>query len=157
MGFARETMDFEAPAGATRMLESAKFPNVSVKVSAMPCFSTDPYPFKNLHDPIRRVIDGFGVRNAAIGARTYYLASAVLVSRGRHHVHRGARPSVAVRPRMGDGQVARETSRLARDLGTLRLGTARAASSVSTPSPSVWTMTCDARRTAPPAHRARDN
>lgn len=60
MGFARETMDDEAPAGATRMLELARLPNVSVKVSAMPCFSTDPYPFRNLHDPIRRVIDGFG-------------------------------------------------------------------------------------------------
>lgn len=60
MGFARETMDDEAPAGARRMLELARLPNVSVKVSAMPCFSSQPYPFRNLHEPIRRVIDGFG-------------------------------------------------------------------------------------------------
>jgi predicted TIM-barrel fold metal-dependent hydrolase len=60
MGFARETMDSEAPAGARRILELANLPNVSVKVSAMPCFSSEAYPFRNLHDPIRRVIDGFG-------------------------------------------------------------------------------------------------
>ena len=67
MGFARETMDGEAPAGARRMLELAELPNVSVKVSAMPCFSTQPYPFRNLHDSIRRVIEGFGVERSYWG------------------------------------------------------------------------------------------
>ncbi len=67
MGFARETMDGEAPAGAQRVLELASLPNVSVKVSAMPCFSSDPYPFRNLHDPIRRVIDGFGPQRSYWG------------------------------------------------------------------------------------------
>ena len=67
IGFARETMDAEAPAGARRMLELASLPNVSVKVSAMPCFSTDPYPFRNLRDSIRRVIEGFGVERSYWG------------------------------------------------------------------------------------------
>lgn len=67
IGFARETMDEHAPEGARRMLELAPLPNVSVKVSAMPCFSSQPYPFRNLHDPIRRVIDGFGVERCYWG------------------------------------------------------------------------------------------
>jgi L-fuconolactonase len=67
MGFARETMDAEAPAGAKRMLDLASLPNVSVKVSAMPCFSSESYPFRNLHDPIKRVIDGFGVERCYWG------------------------------------------------------------------------------------------
>lgn len=61
MGFARETMDSAAKAAVDRLLTLAPLSNVSVKVSAMPCFSTAPFPFQNLHDPIKRTIDGFGV------------------------------------------------------------------------------------------------
>ena len=67
MGFARETMDEHAAEGATRVLALASLPNVSVKVSAMPCFSTQPYPFRNLHEPIRRVIEGFGAERSFWG------------------------------------------------------------------------------------------
>jgi L-fuconolactonase len=41
---------------------------VFVKVSALPCFSTEPYPFKNLHQPLRRVIEAFGPRRAFWGS-----------------------------------------------------------------------------------------
>jgi predicted TIM-barrel fold metal-dependent hydrolase len=68
MGFARETMDENAKAGANRVLALARYPNVSVKVSALPCYSSQPYPFRNLHDPLKRVIDGFGVRRAFWGS-----------------------------------------------------------------------------------------
>lgn len=68
MGFARETMDDEAPGGADRILQLADLPNVSVKVSAMPCFSSQPYPFRNLHEPLRRVIAGFGVKRCFWGS-----------------------------------------------------------------------------------------
>jgi len=68
MGFARETMDEHAPAGAERVLKLAQFPNVSVKVSAAPCYSSEPYPFRNLHEPLRRIIDGFGVRRCHWGS-----------------------------------------------------------------------------------------
>jgi L-fuconolactonase len=68
MGFARETMDKEADAGASRILALARHPNVSVKVSALPCYSTHPYPFRNLHDPLKRIIDGFGVRRSFWGS-----------------------------------------------------------------------------------------
>lgn len=67
MGFARETMDGAAVAGAGRILELADLPNVYVKVSAAPCFSSQTYPFRNLHDPLRRIIDGFGVERCFWG------------------------------------------------------------------------------------------
>lgn len=68
MGFARETSDGNAAAGADRLLALANIPNVSVKVSALPCYSTEPYPFRNLHDPLRRIIEGFGVRRSFWGS-----------------------------------------------------------------------------------------
>jgi L-fuconolactonase len=68
MGFARETMDDKAMAGADRMIALAQHPNIYVKVSALPCFSTDPYPFANLREPIRRVIAAFGSRRAFWGS-----------------------------------------------------------------------------------------
>ena len=67
MGFARETMDANAPAGAARMAALARCPNVSVKVSALPCFSSDPYPFRNLNEPLRRVIEAFGPKRSFWG------------------------------------------------------------------------------------------
>jgi predicted TIM-barrel fold metal-dependent hydrolase len=68
MGFARETMDDKAMAGAERMVALARHPNVFVKVSAMPCFSTAPYPFANLREPLRRVIAAFGPQRSFWGS-----------------------------------------------------------------------------------------
>jgi L-fuconolactonase len=68
MGFARATMDEEAMAGADRMIALARHPNVYVKVSALPCFSTAPYPFENLREPLRRVIAAFGPQRAFWGS-----------------------------------------------------------------------------------------
>ena len=67
MGFARETMDANAPAGVARVAALARCPNVSVKVSALPCFSSEPYPFRNLNEPLRQVIDAFGPRRCFWG------------------------------------------------------------------------------------------
>jgi predicted TIM-barrel fold metal-dependent hydrolase len=68
MGFARETSDERANEGADRLLALADIPNVSVKVSAAPCYSSEPYPFRNLHEPLRRIIQGFGVRRSFWGS-----------------------------------------------------------------------------------------
>jgi L-fuconolactonase len=68
MGFARETMDKEAIAGAERVAALAQYPNVSVKVSALPCYSTEPYPFRNLDAPLRRIIGAFGPRRSFWGS-----------------------------------------------------------------------------------------
>jgi predicted TIM-barrel fold metal-dependent hydrolase len=68
MGFARETMDEKTGPAADRMIALARHPNVFVKVSALPCFSTEPYPFKNLHAPLHRVIEAFGPRRSFWGS-----------------------------------------------------------------------------------------
>ena len=68
IGFARATMDDKAGAGAERMIALAGHPNVYVKVSALPCFSTEPYPFRNLREPLRRVIAAFGPQRAFWGS-----------------------------------------------------------------------------------------
>jgi L-fuconolactonase len=68
MGFARATMDDAAQAGADRMIALARHPNVYVKVSALPCFSTAPYPFRNLREPLRRVIAAFGPQRSFWGS-----------------------------------------------------------------------------------------
>src|SRR5690606_28315921 len=39
------------------LLKLARFPNVSVKVSSLPAFSTAPYPFPMIHAPIRAIRD----------------------------------------------------------------------------------------------------
>src|SRR5947208_74245 len=40
----------------------ARRPNVAGKASALPCYSTEPYPFRGLHTHIRQVYDAFGPR-----------------------------------------------------------------------------------------------
>jgi predicted TIM-barrel fold metal-dependent hydrolase len=68
MGFARSTIDHETGPAGERIAALAKHPNVFVKVSAMPAFSTAPYPFANLRAPLRRVIEAFGPRRAFWGS-----------------------------------------------------------------------------------------
>jgi L-fuconolactonase len=68
MGFARDTVDAEAEGGAGRLIALAKYPNVSVKVSALPCYSSHPYPYLNLHAPLRRVIEAFGAQRCFWGS-----------------------------------------------------------------------------------------
>ena len=45
----------------------AKHPNVAVKASGLPSFSTEPYPFRDVHDAIRRLVDAFGPRRTFWG------------------------------------------------------------------------------------------
>jgi L-fuconolactonase len=68
MGFARATMDDKVGPAVERIIALSRHPNVFVKVSGLPCFSTEPYPFKNLHEPLRRVIEAFGPRRAFWGS-----------------------------------------------------------------------------------------
>ncbi len=60
MGFARSTMDEHAKDGANRIIALADLPNVYVKISALPCYSTQAYPYPNLHGPVQSVIKAFG-------------------------------------------------------------------------------------------------
>lgn len=68
MAFARETMDDRTLSRVQELLPLAALPNVFVKVSALPCYSTKPYPFANLREPLRRVIDAFGPRRSFWGS-----------------------------------------------------------------------------------------
>ncbi len=52
--------DADAYRNLDKLLVLAKHPNVSVKASALPCYSTAKYPYKELHGYIRRVYDAFG-------------------------------------------------------------------------------------------------
>jgi predicted TIM-barrel fold metal-dependent hydrolase len=38
----------------------AKLPNVAMKATGAPAYSTHAYPFRNLHDPLHRLFDAFG-------------------------------------------------------------------------------------------------
>lgn len=42
------------------LLALARWPNVAVKASALPCYSTEPYPYRGLHAYIRQIYDAFG-------------------------------------------------------------------------------------------------
>jgi len=42
------------------LIQLARFQNIAVKASSMPGYSTEPYPYRNLHKYLRRVYDAFG-------------------------------------------------------------------------------------------------
>jgi predicted TIM-barrel fold metal-dependent hydrolase len=50
------------------VLALAKRPNVAVKVSCLPYYTTDKYPFRALHPYIRRVYDAFGPKRMFWGS-----------------------------------------------------------------------------------------
>lgn len=54
--------DAEAFAEFDKLLAIARRPNISVKVSALPTYTTDSYPYRALHPYLRRVYDAFGPR-----------------------------------------------------------------------------------------------
>jgi L-fuconolactonase len=43
-----------------KLLALARRPNIAVKATSLPCYSTDVYPYRNLHPYIRLVYDAFG-------------------------------------------------------------------------------------------------
>ncbi len=66
LGLRREKDD-AAFADLETLLALARHPNVAVKASALPCFSSEPYPYRGLHGYIRRVVDAFGPRRTFWG------------------------------------------------------------------------------------------
>jgi L-fuconolactonase len=62
MGLSQGKKDDEAFVHLPQLLAMAARPNVAVKASALPCYSTEPYPYRGLHAHIRRVFDAFGPR-----------------------------------------------------------------------------------------------
>jgi predicted TIM-barrel fold metal-dependent hydrolase len=59
--------DEEAFREFDQLLALAKRPNVATKVSCFPFFSTQKYPFRNLHGYIRKAFDAFGPKRTFWG------------------------------------------------------------------------------------------
>jgi predicted TIM-barrel fold metal-dependent hydrolase len=52
--------DDAAFANLDEMLALAKYSNVAVKLSGAPSYSSEPYPYRNIHKYIRQIFDAFG-------------------------------------------------------------------------------------------------
>ncbi|HEV7802653.1 MAG TPA: amidohydrolase family protein, partial [Burkholderiales bacterium] len=70
--------DEDAFRGLDNLLALAKRPNVSVKVSALPCYTTDPYPYRTVHPYVRRVYDAFGPKRMFWGSDLSRLPSTAM-------------------------------------------------------------------------------
>ena len=60
--------DEEAFRDFDKVLAIARRPNVAAKVSALPCYSTDKYPYRSLHDYVRKAYDAFGPKRLFWGS-----------------------------------------------------------------------------------------
>lgn len=56
----RGAKDAAAFVDIPQLVALAKYPNVAAKASAVPCVSTEPYPYRNTHEALHRVFDAFG-------------------------------------------------------------------------------------------------
>jgi predicted TIM-barrel fold metal-dependent hydrolase len=75
MGCRLDTRGADAFSGFSDLLALARFPQVAVMVSSAPCFSNEPYPFRDIHPFIRRIYDAFGARRMLWGADLSRLTS----------------------------------------------------------------------------------
>ena len=57
----------EAFLGFAEILALGSLPNVAVKVSALPCISGEPYPFRNTHGHLHQVYEAFGAERMVWG------------------------------------------------------------------------------------------
>jgi predicted TIM-barrel fold metal-dependent hydrolase len=57
-----------AAAAIEQTIALAECPNIFVKVSCVPAYSSEPYPFRDLHAPLRRLIGAFGAERAFWGS-----------------------------------------------------------------------------------------
>ena len=55
------------------LIKLAALPNVVVKASALPCYSTESYPYPSLHAQVRRVVDAFGPQRVFWGTDLSHL------------------------------------------------------------------------------------
>jgi len=69
MGLSTDTAKNNMRARAIEQtLTLAKYPNVYVKVSAVPTYSFEPYPYRDMNEFVRRVVDAFGSRRCFWGS-----------------------------------------------------------------------------------------
>ncbi len=60
LGLVRHAVDEDAFANLDALLALAKLPNVSIKATGTPAYSSQAYPFRNIHDGLHRIFDAFG-------------------------------------------------------------------------------------------------
>jgi predicted TIM-barrel fold metal-dependent hydrolase len=59
-GLVRTGQDEAAFAKLDELVALAKLPNVAVKATGAPHYSTQGYPYRNIHDGLQRIFDAFG-------------------------------------------------------------------------------------------------
>ena len=52
--------DDAAFADLKETLAMARYPNVAIKMSGAPSYSSQPYPYKNIHGYLRQIFEAFG-------------------------------------------------------------------------------------------------
>ena len=62
MGCPRGTQDEDSFAHLPDMLALAKYPNVAIKATGAPSYSSEPYPYRNIHKYLKQIFDAFGPR-----------------------------------------------------------------------------------------------
>jgi hypothetical protein len=60
MARARHTHDDSGFADLGDLLALAKYPNVAVKATGAPSYSTDVWPYRNIHPYLKQIFDAFG-------------------------------------------------------------------------------------------------
>jgi predicted TIM-barrel fold metal-dependent hydrolase len=63
----RGKKDREAFAHVDELVKLAKLPNIAVKATSLPHYTTEPYPHESVHPHVRKVIDAFGARRVFWG------------------------------------------------------------------------------------------
>jgi predicted TIM-barrel fold metal-dependent hydrolase len=60
LGRVSGTQDAAAWGNLPEMLALAKYPNVAIKATGAPSYSSEAYPFRNIHTHLRQIYDAFG-------------------------------------------------------------------------------------------------
>lgn len=60
LGRAGDAQDEAAFANLGELLALSKYPNVAVKATGAPSYSSEPYPYRNIHGYLRQIYDAFG-------------------------------------------------------------------------------------------------
>lgn len=61
MGCRRQGLAVDRPfEHLPQLLALARYPNIAVKATALPCYSREPYPFADVHAPLRAAVEAFG-------------------------------------------------------------------------------------------------
>jgi L-fuconolactonase len=68
MALPLEARSDELPGYIDELIPLARFPNIAVKLSALPLYSSESPPFRDLHDLVCRVIEAFGPHRAFWGS-----------------------------------------------------------------------------------------